>query len=225
MNDFKVHPRLAVGVLLLCLLGIAALFIHERRQRVLSPISAEMTANLEQVIIAPFSLKNADSDEVIQFLNRCLARSPQALPIQFARWPLTSRPIGFHLRRKNPMIAKPGAVEKTLTLRFEQEIKLSVLLQYVAGLLDCTFGQRGGTLYLTDGVGEFGPIIKRTYPNLTVWMGALTDHGKKTVEEALADTGIQFFEGTSAALTPNGDLVVRNLQDQIDLLEAANAQP
>jgi hypothetical protein len=214
------------GLLVFCLIAGAILLIDKKWRETLGPISPAVHAMLERQIIPLFEFREAGADEIIQRLNQIVERSPELRQFHFARWtgPLTAE--GFHRRRpvfeRGPFSeSTPSSFAITMSLK---NIPLDDVMRYATNLSGWPFAQKGEMLYLVGTAGSFEPIVERRF-NVTRRMfdkmaGRVNPAppSPAEVEAFLASQGVEFYEGASAELMPDGILVVRDEQPQIDMI-------
>lgn len=241
MNEFT-HPKggmrtIIWAVLAIVVLGGGLIFAIRKNNQTVHGLSEETYGMLEQVIIPEFKFHEVTLDEAIAHLNRLVAERGLPRELRFEWWQLSEPPKGFLKSEGEAHVAPliPGLdplfdISRTELHDSKKQVRyslaladvpLSDLIRYVSGLFDCILGERGDTIYLVRDRGTFDPLLERTFRvDPSFGSGIPAPGGKIDAKPYLHSVGVEFYEGTEAYVLPNGKLVVRHVQEGIDLIDA-----
>jgi hypothetical protein len=201
-------------------------FTQSRRREELSPVSDRSA----QVRVAPFDMAIGDKNAALAQINKALARG--GLSLRVTPWGTEPLPASFHQLMRGVSRTQPSLpLEASLTgSTVREDCELGTVLHDFCFLYDGAVGQKGRNLFLMPVPGTFAPILHRTYRNAHGLMSGAPASGPATppaisdpvayATDYLAASGVAFYDGTYAELTPRGDLVVNNVEEEIDLCDA-----
>ncbi|MGV3531605.1 MAG: hypothetical protein ACO1QR_04490 [Chthoniobacteraceae bacterium] len=219
-------------ILALALAALATVWgyitVRQNRERV-HEITDEMAQTLGAVRIQRFELSDATVDEAVTHLNAMARQHGLPQNIQIERWPLPTPPPGF-LKAEEPasalifegLLPIPPPTSHSVAL---SDVPLNEALRYIAGMFDGITAQRGDVIYLIDEPslrgGTFSPLVKSTFrwPS-SPGLASPPKHGQRDMKPYFKQNGVQFYETSEAYLLRNGKLIVRNSQNDIDLISA-----